>query len=73
MSTVDPHAEHVDESEDEEYVCHHCTLVNALTEWRDSDGPVEAVVEAISDMLHGALFAALDDIFDEPNEDRTEH
>ena len=56
-------AKHTDDEPD---ICVNCQLANVLTEWRDAGGPVEDVISAIVDVVHNIVFAALDEIFEEP-------
>lgn len=60
----------IEKHDDESHVCVNCELANALTAWRESDAPVEDVVEAIRDVIHNIVFAALDDIFEDDASDK---
>lgn len=51
---------------DDNHICVNCQLARTLTEWRDAGAPVEDVVEAVSDMVHAILHAAIDEIFADP-------
>ena len=46
-------------------ICVNCQLARTLFEWREGGGDVTHVVEAIRDVVHSIVYAALDEIFED--------
>ena len=55
----------VSDHDDKDGICVNCQLARALNEWRDAGGDVTHVVEAIRDVVHSIVYAALDEIFED--------
>ena len=51
--------------DDKDGICVNCQLARTLIEWREGDGDVTHVVEAIRDVVHSIVYAALDEIFED--------
>ena len=54
--------------DDKDGICVNCQLKRALVEWRESGGDVTHVVEAIRDIVNNIVYAALDEIFEEADD-----